>query len=142
MPVDAKVLSSVPLLANLEPSSLARVAEAMKERTVAPGTEVVTEGSGGIAFFVILEGEAEVLMRGEVRRTLGPGDAFGEMALFDADPPRAATIRAASELRTAYLARWEFRPFVLENPAVAWSLLETMAQRLSDAETRAAEAGA
>jgi CRP-like cAMP-binding protein len=118
------------------------VADAMKERTVAPGTEVVTEGSGGIAFFVILEGQAEVVIRGEVRRTLGPGDAFGEMALFDADPPRAATVRAVSDLRTAYLARWEFRPFVLENPLVAWALLETLAQRLSEAETRAAGTGA
>jgi CRP-like cAMP-binding protein len=141
MPVDPSALSSVPLLSKLDRRSLEHVAEAMKERTVGPGTEVVTEGSGGIAFFVILEGEAEVVIRGAVRRTLGPGDAFGEMALFDADPARAATVRAVGDLRTAYLARWEFRPFVLENPQVAWALLETLAQRVSEAEAREAEGG-
>ena len=141
MPVDPSTLRSVPLLSKLDEPSLRRVAAAMKERTVAPGKEVVTEGSGGIAFFVILEGEAEVVIRGEVRHTLGPGDAFGEMALFDADPPRSATIRAITEMRAGYLARWEFKPFVMENPEVAWSLLQALAERVVAAEHRAASAG-
>jgi cAMP-dependent protein kinase regulator len=141
MPVDPSTLRSVPLLSKLDDASLKRVAAAMKERSVAPGKEVVTEGSGGIAFFVILEGEADVEIRGEVRHSLGPGDAFGEMALFDADPPRSATIRATSDMRVAYLARWEFKPFVLENPEVAWSLLQALAERVVAAEDRAASAG-
>jgi CRP-like cAMP-binding protein len=142
MAVDSSTLRSVPLLSKLDDASLRRVAGAMKERKVAAGKEVVTEGSGGIAFFVILEGEAEVVIRGEVRRNLGSGDAFGEMALFDEDPPRSATIRAVGDLRVGYLARWEFKPFVMENPDVAWSLLEALASRVNDAEARAAAAGA
>jgi CRP-like cAMP-binding protein len=141
MPVDPSTLRSVPLLSKLDDPSLRRVAAAMKERTAGPGKEVVTEGAGGIAFFVILEGEAEVVIRGEVRHTLGPGDAFGEMALFDADPPRSATIRATSDMRAGYLARWEFKPFVLENSEVAWSLLQALAERVAAAEARAATAG-
>ena len=57
------------------------------------------------------------------------------MALID-EGPRTATIVAATDLRCLALAPWDFRPFVEEHPAVAWSLLQTLAKRL-----RAIEAG-
>ena len=75
-----------------------------------------------------------VTVGGEYRTTLGPGDAFGEMALID-DGPRTATIVAATDLSCLALSPWDFRPFVEENPTVAWSMLQVLAQRLRDAES-------
>ena len=108
------------------------VSPLLKERRFEAGREIVTEGEGGIAFFIILDGEATVLVGGEERRTLGPGDCFGETALLVPDERRTATVRAATDVRAATMAAWEFRPFVERNPKVAWSLLETLAQRLAD----------
>jgi CRP-like cAMP-binding protein len=84
----------------------------LKERRYAAGREIVTEGQGGIAFFIILEGEAVVLVGGEERRTLGPGESFGEIALLGPDDRRTATVRATTDLRVATMTAWEFRSVV------------------------------
>jgi CRP/FNR family transcriptional regulator, cyclic AMP receptor protein len=104
----------------------------LKQRTYEAGREIVTEGQGGIAFFIILEGEATVLVGGRERRTLGPGDWFGEAALLAPDERRTATVQARTDLRAATMTAWEFRPFVEHNPQVARSLLETLAARLAE----------
>ena len=68
---------------------------------------------------------------GEVKAVLGPGDHFGEIALFY-DEPRTAMVTADTELRCFALGAWEFRPFVEANPQIAWPIMESMAQRLAD----------
>ena len=132
MPTTAEALRRVALFAGLDERELGQVAESVTERRVEAGREVVTEGKGGIAFFVILEGEAAVSVGGQERRALGPGDHFGEAALFVPDELRTATVTARTDLRVATMTAWQFRPFVEGNPKVAWSLLETLARRLSD----------
>jgi CRP-like cAMP-binding protein len=84
---------------------------------------------------VIESGEAAVSVRGDERRSLGPGDYFGEIALID-DGARSATVTAVSDLRCYGLTSWEFRPLVESNASIAWKLLETMAQRLRAAQQR------
>jgi CRP/FNR family transcriptional regulator len=74
-----------------------------------------------------------------VVRTLGPGDYFGEIALID-EGPRSATVTAATDMRCRGMAAWEFRPFVVEHPEVAWTILQTLAARLREVETRQAPA--
>ena len=86
-------------------------------------------------FFVVESGEASVEVQGKDVGQLGPGDAFGEIALIDRRP-RTATVTAVSDLRTFGLPVFVFRPFVETRPAVAWKLLEAMADRLARAEAR------
>ncbi len=92
------------------------------------------EGEAGVGFFVVVDGSATVSVGGEERATIGPGDSFGEMALLD-EGPRSATIVAATDLRCLALSAWEFKPFVEENPSVAWAMLQTLAARLRALET-------
>ena len=127
-------LRAVPLLSELDERQRKQLAGSLHERTFPKGKEVVTEGRGGVGFFMILDGTAAVTRRGETRATLGPGDTFGELALVDRLGDRSATVTALTELRCAGITAWEFRPFVKENPDVAWRLLETLAQRVRDAE--------
>jgi CRP/FNR family cyclic AMP-dependent transcriptional regulator len=135
-------LRAVPLLKGLDERQRRKLAGNLHERTFPKGKEVVKEGEGGVGFFMILDGSATVTCRGETRATLGPGDSFGELALIDRFGDRSATVTAATELRCAGITAWEFRPFVKENPDVAWHLLETLAQRVRDAEKRAADRSA
>jgi CRP/FNR family cyclic AMP-dependent transcriptional regulator len=132
-PVD--LIQKVPLFADLDRKELADLAGWFKERTFSEGEEVVSEGRGGIGFFVIQEGQASVSVHGDERGSLGPGDYFGEVALID-EGARSATITAKSNLRTYGLTSWEFRPLVESNASIAWKLLQTMAKRLRQAEDR------
>jgi CRP/FNR family transcriptional regulator, cyclic AMP receptor protein len=129
----AELIQKVPLFADLDRKELEDLAGWFKERSFSEGDEVVSEGRGGIGFFVIDEGQAGVSVHGEERATLGPGDYFGEVALID-EGARSATITAKSSLRTYGLTSWEFRPLVENNASIAWKLLQTMAKRLRTAE--------
>jgi CRP/FNR family transcriptional regulator len=72
-----------------------------------------------------------VSVGGSERRTLGPGDYVGELALID-DSPRSATIVAEGDLKCWGLTSWEFRPLVESNAPIASGLLQTLAQRLRE----------
>jgi CRP/FNR family transcriptional regulator len=126
-------LRRVPLFGAVSERDLESVARKMSEREVPAGTEVTTEGESGVGFFVIEEGTAEVEVGGEVVRSLGPGDYFGEVALID-NGPRSATVRATAPLRCRGMTPWAFRPLVQAHPELAWPLLEALVARLRDAE--------
>jgi len=130
-----ELLQRVPLFEHFEKGELERLSRSFKERTFDAGSTVAGEGKTGAGFFVIESGEATVSVRGDERRSLGPGDYFGEIALID-DGARSATVTAVSDLRCYGLTSWEFRPLVESNASIAWKLLETMAQRLRVAQQR------
>jgi len=133
-PVD--VLRRVSLFEGLDEDELSRLAERFQDRTASEGEVVVEEGSTGTSFFVIAEGNVSVSVGGEPKATLGPGDSFGEMAVIDEDV-RSASIVAATDLRLYFLTPWEFRPFVHEQPEVAWKLLQSLSRRLRAAQQSA-----
>jgi CRP/FNR family transcriptional regulator, cyclic AMP receptor protein len=133
MAAPVELIQKVPLFADLDRKELQDLASWFKERSFSQGDEVVSEGRGGIGFFVIQEGQASVSVHGDERGSLGPGDYFGEVALID-EGARSATITATSDLRTYGLTSWEFRPLVENNASIAWKLLQTMAKRLRAAE--------
>jgi CRP-like cAMP-binding protein len=130
-----ETLKRVPLFAGVKGRDLGRLAKVMSERTFAEGEAIMTEGQSGVGFFVIEHGNATVSLKGEILRTLGPGDHIGEIALID-EGPRSATVTATTDLRCRGMAAWEFRSFVQEHPEVAWPLLQTLAARFREAEAR------
>jgi CRP/FNR family cyclic AMP-dependent transcriptional regulator len=134
--VEVDALTHVSLLAGLERPELERLSGLFKEHTFPAGAVITREGQRGarvLAFFVIAEGRASVTVGGERRAALGPGDHFGEIALFY-DQPRTATVVAETDLRCFALGAWEFRPFVESHPEIAWPIMESMAQRLAGNE--------
>lgn len=133
----AESLTRVPLFAGLGRKELRKLGEQMGERTFPEGKTVTEEGHSGIGFFVIEHGSATVSIGGEVIRTLGPGDWFGEIALID-EGKRTATIVAGTDLHCRGMTAWEFRPFVQGHPEVAWPLLQTLAARLRESQARGA----
>ena len=134
MPEMEDKLASVPLFSGVKPKELKKLSKRMTERSFNEGDEITREGESGIGFFVIEDGNATVSVAGDIVRTLGPGDYFGEIALIDSGP-RSATIIAGTDVRCRGMSAWEFRPFVEEHPGVAWALLETLVSRLRDAQT-------
>ena len=132
----SELIRGVPLFADADEKFLDRLAGEFIERTYAPGEAITEEGEAGRTFVVIESGEATVTVHGEEVGKLGPGEAFGEMALIDKSA-RSATIKAKTEVHGYQLPVWSFRPLVESHPEMAWALLEALANRVRVAESRA-----
>ena len=106
-------LSKVQILADLDKWERANVADALERCDFEPGTHIVEQGQPGDEFFIIVEGEAQVLQKRsddapfEIVGNLGPSDYFGEIALL-LDRPRAATVVAKTPLKCVKLDRNRF----------------------------------
>ena len=134
MAVSIDDLREVNLLQGLKEADLVRLAADLAERRVAAGDPIVGEGTGGVAFFFILQGETSVSVAGEEVATLKRGDYVGELALLDPEGPRSATVTAKTDVVLAAMSAWQFRPFVLAHSDVAWMLLQRLARRLREAQ--------
>jgi CRP-like cAMP-binding protein len=120
--VDA--LQRIPLFSDLNQRQLRRLGRDVKERTFNEGTSIVEQGQmSGIGFFLIVEGEASVVVDGRRVARLGQGEHFGELALIT-ESTRTATVTALTALRCLELSAWDFREAVKEHPDIAWKLLQ------------------
>jgi CRP-like cAMP-binding protein len=137
MAVNSAALREVEILRGLKDSDLATLAADLAERRVAAGQTIVGEGTGGVAFFFIRDGETSVTVGGEEVATLKRGEYVGELALLDPDGPRTASVTAKTDVVLAAMSAWQFRPFVLAHPEVAWTLLQRLARRLREAQSPA-----
>jgi CRP/FNR family transcriptional regulator, cyclic AMP receptor protein len=93
------------------------------------GEAVFCEGDAGEEMYGIVEGTIELRSRGQVIRTLGPDDVFGEMAIVDRTP-RSATAIAATDCVLAVIDRRRFLFLVQETPMFALQVMSAMASRL------------
>ena len=132
VPALGESLVHVSLFSDLAREDREALARLFTERTFAQGETVTKEGSDAAAFYLIQAGTATVTVKGEFRRTLGPGDYFGEIALIDGGV-RSATVTADSELVCQGITLWDFQPLVQNSPAIAWTLLQTLARLLREA---------
>jgi CRP/FNR family transcriptional regulator, cyclic AMP receptor protein len=126
-PVD--MLKKVPLFAGLDNRELEEIASSMRERKFKAGDTVTQEGAGGVGFFVVEEGQADVIVGGEAKGSVGPGDYFGEIALIN-ESPRTATLTARTDMLCYGMTPWDFRPLVESNSTIAWKLLTAMAEKM------------
>jgi CRP-like cAMP-binding protein len=129
------LVRGIPIFAELDDASIKQLSDDFMEREFAAGQSMATEGEGGLNFFVVESGSADVSVGGQVVGTLGPGASFGEVALVDKSA-RSATVTATSPVRAYGLPVWSFRSFAETRPVVLWKLLELLAERLRAAESR------
>jgi MFS family permease len=140
--VEVSLLRSVPMLSSLPPPTLESLARALIPEDVQPAVDVVTQGDEGDRFYVIADGEVDVIADGVPLATLQRGDGFGEIALMY-DVPRTATVRARNGVRLYALEREDFL-VALTGHLPAQTLARGLAsERLADLEAmRAARATA
>lgn len=103
-------LEEVPLLSSLKPYERAKIADALETVKFSAGTNIITEGEPGDAFYLLEAGEATA-WKANVDHPLKEytrGDFFGELALLD-DKPRAASIVAKGDVKVAKLGRDGFK---------------------------------
>ena len=130
-PPGADLLRGLPIFSPLPIVVVEDLADSLEESHFEAGSPVVVEGSTGERYHLVTEGSASVDVQGVHRRTLGPGDGFGEIALLR-DVPRTATVTADTDLTTLSLERKAFLTAVTLNQASRIQAEQLVAARLAD----------
>jgi CRP-like cAMP-binding protein len=108
MVVDTSRIAAFQVFSDLPTAELDELASAMREVEIEAGTTVITLDDFGTGIYFIEQGEADVLVDGgEATQALGPGDAFGEIALV-LTGQRTATVVARTPMRLLSLAGQDF----------------------------------
>jgi putative ABC transport system ATP-binding protein len=125
-------LRMCPVFAHQSPSELTEIAQKMVYEKYPLDEVIFRQGDPGDKFYLIREGQVEVLIDGpdglKLVRTLETGDIFGELALLN-DKPRSATIRAVNEVELYVLGRDDFRAAIERSVSFRDQLLRTYAGR-------------
>ena len=134
------LLAKVPVFETLVEEDLAKVAEVAVPRTFAAGHVVFREGDQSDTCYVVAGGHARALREHSDGRTIalarfGPGDIFGELAMFD-DERRSATVEALDELHALAILGQDMRRLLRQHPDMAVKLVISLGRRLRAANER------
>lgn len=141
---DPKVaeLSRIPLFDNLPRREVALIAANLDEVTIPEGQELIREGEHNDAFWILLEGEAEMFVAGQFKRTIGPGKFFGATSMLDGKAA-VATVRTRTRLRALVASAAQFRA-LQANQTIALRLMSYALERMREdleAQTQQEPAG-
>jgi CRP/FNR family transcriptional regulator, cyclic AMP receptor protein len=127
-------LQSVPLFHGLPPAVIEDLAARARRRRFAAGEVIFHEGDPGRSLCVLDSGRIKSTAASEqgqeaLLAVVGPGEFFGELALFD-DSPRSADAVAIESTQTLNLTREDFLKVLDQYPAVARHLLAVLARTI------------
>jgi len=125
-----ELIRHVPLFSRLSKNGLNEVASIADEIDLPQGKELTREGERGREFFVILEGSADVVKKGNRVAQLGEGDFLGEIALVTKQP-RTATVTTASPVRALVITDRDFARLLRDSPQIGQGVLEALGERLA-----------
>ena len=136
------LLERVPVFETLAREDLARVAEVAVPRRFSSGQVIFREGDQSDTCYVVAGGHARALREHGDGRTIalarfGPGDIFGELAMFD-DESRSATVEALDDLHALAILGHDMRRLMREHPDIAVKLVIALGRRLRAANERLA----
>jgi len=130
----APFLARSPLFVGLPRRLLGRLATRFFEKVYHPGEVIFEEGDPGRALFVVVEGAVEITRAtaqgAYILNTLGPGDAFGELALID-DFPRSGSARVTTPARLLILYKSDFDTLIDGNPRIALVVVRNLSRMLA-----------
>jgi CRP/FNR family transcriptional regulator, cyclic AMP receptor protein len=135
-----ELLGRVPAFSTLEPSDLQRIAELAVPRHFEPGQAVFREGDQSDTCYVVREGHARATRtHGDGRTitlaTFGPGDIFGELAMFE-DERQSATVEAIEPTSVVGVLGPDMRRLMGEHPEIATRLVIALGRRLREMNAR------
>jgi CRP-like cAMP-binding protein len=136
------LLGQVPVFETLAPDDLQRVVEVAVPRTF-PGHHVIfREGDASDTCYVVRAGHARAVREHPDGRIIalahfGPGDIFGELAMFD-DELRSATVETLDEVHAIAVLGSDMRRLLRQHPDIAVKLVIALGRRLREANERLA----
>lgn len=135
-----ELLAQVPVFEALGPAELARVADVAVTRTFPRGQVIFREGDASDTCYVVRSGHARAVRENPDGRQIalahfGPGDIFGELAMFD-DENRSATVETLDDVEVIAILGADMRRLLREHPDIAVKLVSALGRRLREANER------
>ena len=135
-----ELLARVPAFETLDEGDLERIAEVAVPRSFEPGQLVFREGDDSDTCYIVREGQARAIRSHTDGRTItlaafGPGDIFGELAMFS-DERRSATVEAIEPTTVVGVLGGDMRRLMSEHPGIAMRLVVALAERLRETNER------
>jgi CRP-like cAMP-binding protein len=130
---DVEVLRSIPIFAKIEPAKLKLLAFTSERLEFLDGEELCHQGDFGDAAYIILDGQADVLVDtpdGALKvAEVGRNDIIGEIAIL-CDVPRTATVTANTDLATLKISKDNFFQLLGQFPQIGIEVMHELASRL------------
>jgi CRP/FNR family cyclic AMP-dependent transcriptional regulator len=127
-------LRRIKTFAGMDDSHLESFLKYMEVSNIRQFTEIVKQGDPGDAMFLVLDGEVRVRLVIAGKETtlavLGPGEFFGEIALFD-NGPRSADVVANQDSTLLKISAGNFQRLASEAPELATPFLLAMGRTLT-----------
>jgi CRP-like cAMP-binding protein len=135
-----ELLARVPVFSTLEREDLERIADLAVPRAFEPGQIVFREGDSSDTCYIVRSGRARAVREHSGGRTItlatfGPGDIFGELALFE-DERRSATVEAIEETSVVAVLGPDMRRLMVEHPGISARLVIALGRRLRETNER------
>ena len=140
---EVELLRNIPMFAKVEPSKLKLLAFTSERLTFEPDQIVFKQGEMGDSAYIIVEGEADILVdapAGPITvASMARNDFFGEIAIL-CDVPRTATVQAKSKLVTLRISKELFFRLVTEFPQMSVEIMRELASNLEKTTVKLREA--
>lgn len=135
-----ELLARVPVFSTLVHADLQRIAELAVPRDFEPGQVVFREGDSSDTCYIVRSGRARAVREHSDGRvitlaTFGPGDIFGELAMFE-DELRSATVEAIEPTAVVAVLGPDMRRLMTEHPGIATRLVIALGRRLRESNER------
>lgn len=135
-----EILGSSLIFSGLSEDELAELSEVAIERSFKSGEFVFWDGDEPDWFYIIAEGKIKVLKHSSSGKDFiiaffGPGEMFGEVAVFE-NKPYPASSQAADETTVLGIKREDFLAFLANRPQVVLRIINVLGGRLRDAQGR------
>lgn len=140
MKAESQLLKRSFIFSGSSEKELAELAGLAARRSFATGEFVFWEGDAPDSFYIVIEGRVKVLKHSSLGKEFiiaffGPGEMFGEVAVFQ-DRPYPASAQAAADTKVLRIRREDFLSFVAQRPQVVLRIISVLGERLRDAQGR------
>lgn len=138
-----ELLGRVPVFSTLEQDDLGRIAQLAVPRSFEPGQIVFREGDASDTCYIVRSGRARAIREHADGRTItlatfGPGDIFGELAMFE-DELRSATVEAVQHTSVVAVLGPDMRRLMVKHPEISMRLVVALGRRLRETNDRLAK---
>ena len=139
--MNEQILKQVALLESLPTAEVKYLAEILHHREFSPGTVFIQEGEIADHFFILLEGEIEIIkaLGTANERVLDVDEAgsfIGEMGLINPGSRRTASVRARTPVRLLEMTRADFDALLHRQPGLAVKMVRVFSLRLEQQQNR------
>lgn len=149
---DISFLKKFPIFSGLTDSELSKINTIITETEIPAGTQIIKDGDRGDEMFILMEGDVEISKN--MTMAFSPDQivnkdksliklsskyyaCFGEMALFEENSERSATVTAVNNCKLAIINRVDFTKLVESDTHIGFIVFRNLARIISDRLRRA-----